>query len=93
MSSEHAHTHEHDHSHAHHTHDHTHSSGASEADPAKQQALLTYMLDHNKHHAEELHDLGHAIGGQAGELIHSAVDAFEQGNNKLEQALNLLKGE
>ena len=61
---EHTHSHEHcGHSHTHthadgttHTHAHTHSHSAASS-PEEALALLKYMLDHNKHHAEELHDL------------------------------------
>lgn len=55
------------------------------------------MLEHNRSHAEELHDLGHALAGQgraeAAELVHGAVHYFEHGNEKLAEALELIKGE
>ena len=43
----------HDHGHDHH-HAHEHVSGAEAL------AILTYMLDHNRHHADELHDIAHS---------------------------------
>ena len=66
----HEHDHEHTHSHEHcgHSHTHTHADGtththahththAAASSPEEALALLKYMLDHNRHHAEELHDL------------------------------------
>lgn len=70
-------------------HDHNHQ----EHSPEETLALLTYMINHNKHHAEELHDLAHSAEPAAAELIHEAVDYFNSGNEKLEKALNILKGE
>ena len=81
---------EHTHPHPHgHTHEHPHG-GAS---PAEQLALLNYMLGHNRSHTEDLHDLAHSLEGAPGELIHAAVEAYERGNEKLAEALDLLKGE
>ena len=56
-------------------------------------ALLNYMAEHNRHHAEELHELAHSIGGEAEALIHDACVDFQIGNEKLAKALELLKGE
>ena len=56
-------------------------------------ALLTYMLGHNRHHAEELHELAHDVDGEAQQLLHDAVVDFTLGNEKLEEALRILKGE
>ena len=57
--------------------------------------LLSYMLDHNRHHAEELHEVCHKLdaGGKqaAAKLIHDAVDAFSAGNELLAKALEALK--
>ena len=50
------------------------------------------MLGHNRHHAQELHDLAHSADGEAARLLHEAVADYEQGNDKLERALSLLKG-
>ena len=81
----------HDHAHEHdHEHHHEHTSVSS---PEELVAMLTYMLAHNRHHAEELHDLAHQTDGQAAELLHAAVQEFNAGNDKLEQALAILKGE
>jgi len=76
---------DHTHDHDHHHHDHT--------SPEETLALLTYMLGHNRHHAEELHDLAHSVEGEAADLLHGAVADLEAGNEKLARALRLLKGE
>lgn len=73
-----------------HTHSHDHHGDAN-----KTLALLTYMLDHNRHHAEELHDLAHALEHQekfeAAALIVEALNYFRDGNDKLEAALEQVK--
>lgn len=78
----HEHVHEHDHEHPHKPHS-----------PEETLALLSYMIDHNKHHAEELHELAHSADAEAAGLIHDAVALFNNGNEKLEKALSILKGE
>ena len=106
MHDHHEHIHSHEHTHADgtvhsHEHDHTHSHGhGAEHDhshethsPEEALALLRYMTDHNRHHAEELHELSHSISGEAAQLIHDAVDCFEAGNEKLDKALALLQKE
>lgn len=81
-----AHTHEHDHTHEHgHTHE-VHS-------PEETVALLTYMVGHNQHHAEELHELAHSVEGEAQQLLHEAVVELTLGNEKLAEALRILKEE
>lgn len=81
-----AHTHEHEHTHEHgHTHE-VHS-------PEETVALLTYMVGHNQHHAEELHELAHSVEGEAQQLLHEAVVELTLGNEKLAEALRILKGE
>ena len=72
--------HEHDHDHG-HCHDHEHPHAHDAHSPEETLALLTYMLGHNRHHAEEL------------QLLHDAVVDFTLGNEKLEEALRILKGE
>ena len=81
-----AHTHEHEHTHEHgHTHE-VHS-------PEDTVALLTYMVGHNQHHAEELHELAHSVEGEAQQLLHEAVVELTLGNEKLAEALRILKEE
>ncbi len=96
--SEHNHEHTHAdgtvHSHAHshaggdaHSHPHTHATASS---PEEALALLKYMLDHNRHHAEELHDLAHSFDDVSADLIHDAVDKLGESNALIEQALSLI---
>ena len=81
-----AHTHEHEHTHGHgHTHE-VHS-------PEETVALLTYMVGHNQHHAEELHELAHSVAGEAQQLLHEAMVELTLGNEKLAEALRILKEE
>ena len=58
-------------------------------------ALLNYMLDHNRHHADELHDICHALEDEgkteAAAALAEALHAFDHGNDKLEKALELAK--
>ncbi|MGI6218000.1 MAG: hypothetical protein ACOYIK_10380 [Coriobacteriales bacterium] len=73
---------------------HKHGNVPAEGTPVdKQVALLAYMVDHNRSHAEELHELAHEMDGEAAELVHSAVELFDKGNEKLAQALKIVKGE
>ena len=55
----------HDHEHTHDTaaaHVHAHPHGDQKAmSPEETLALLNYMLDHNRHHADELHDICHSL--------------------------------
>jgi hypothetical protein len=85
---------QHDHLHLHTPHEHI-------DDPAKISALLTYMVDHNKQHGEEIRGLAHSLShaGQqesrgewiaAAELLDEGVKDFEKGNEKLAKALELL---
>ena len=92
---EHEHVHEHAHgqSHSHpHTHDHPHGEAAAMSFE-ETLALLGYMLDHNRHHAEELHDLAHNFDEVAGDLIHEAVDKLGESNDLIEQALSLIQNQ
>lgn len=86
----------HDHSHGHeHQHEHLHDGG--EINIEQTLALLKYMLEHNRHHAEELHDLAHQLNGQgkeaAADRIHEAIHSFNEGNDLLEQALDAIESE
>ena len=72
-----------------HTHAHTHEHHS----PEETVALLAYMVTHNQHHAEELHELAHSVEGEAAQLLHEAVVDLTVGNEKLAEALRILKGE
>ena len=88
MHDDHSHCHEHDHDHE-HTHSHPHHTEEETL------ALLTYMLDHNRHHSEDLHEIYHALEDagktEAAKALHEAMDLFGNANDKLEEALKLIK--
>lgn len=77
-----AHDHHHDHD---HPHIHQHHS------PQETLALLGYMVSHNQHHAQELHDLAHSVEGEAQQLLHEALVDLTVSNEKLAEALRILK--
>ena len=84
--------HEHEHE---HTHPHEHGDIPAFDSLEQAEALMSYMLDHNRHHADELHEVGHKLAHsgkeEAAKLIHEAVDAFNSGNELLAKALEALK--
>jgi hypothetical protein len=91
-SDDHGHDHPHDGcDHEHHTHEHP-----SPADLAKLNALLGFMLNHNREHTEELanvaHKFRHAGRNEAAGLLEDAVKEFHGGNEKLKKALDLVMG-
>lgn len=107
---EYTHTHEHNHepghenvhSHTHEHHEHSHGScegcgGCQQQDrPAnEQEAILAYMLEHNKHHAAELLEVAKQIRAagkdEAAMQIEKAVENFDKGNLYLSVALSLVK--
>ena len=59
--------------------------------------ILGYMLDHNRSHAEELHEICHRLEASgketAAEYLDKAVDAFRDGNELMDKALRALNGE
>ena len=76
-----------------HVHTHEHAHGHEAHSPEEVTALLGYMVTHNRHHAEELHELAHSVEGEAAQLLHEAVVDLTVGNEKLAEALRILKGE
>lgn len=108
---EHSHEHGHDHDHSHeecscgcghdHGHEHHHHhegcgcgcGGHEQSD--ENVAILTYMLDHNKHHALELKEIAkhlREVGkDEAAAQIEKGVEDFEKGNMRLSIALSLVK--
>ena len=94
--------HGHDHHHDHegccggHGHDHHEGCCCGGHDmPDENVAILTYMLDHNKHHALELKEIAahlRATGKEeAAAQIEKGVEDFEKGNMRLGIALSLVK--
>ncbi|MDR1131964.1 MAG: cobalt transporter [Oscillospiraceae bacterium] len=99
----HAHRHTHSHAHAHgqeHSHEqdalsgHGHSHGQDALKADENLALLNYMIDHNRHHGEDLHALYHALEAagkkEAAALVSEAAAVYEKGNGLLGAALKLL---
>ena len=84
---EHGHEHEHDHEHCEHAHD-----GQPKDEDT---AVLAYMLDHNKHHAQELAVIAKHLREQGKEeaaaQVERGVEDFEKGNMRLSIALSLLQ--
>ncbi len=103
----------HSHSHSHHAgqeemHDHTHGDtscsdhqhcGSCSGGDCKNEtvALLTYMLQHNEHHAAELDQMADNLNKMgmtaASKTIKEAVADFQKGNMRLGLALTLVKEE
>ena len=86
----------HDHGHCHEGHSHDHHSHGQAHSPEETVALLTYMIDHNKHHGEDLHEIYHALAdsgkAEAAELLHKAMHLYEDGNALLADALKMIGG-
>ena len=90
-----------------HTHEHTHDSGCAgqehcgscEGGDCKKEtiALLTYMLQHNEHHAAELDQMADNLEkmglASSAKTIKEAVADFQKGNMRLGLALTLVKEE
>ncbi len=100
----HSHAHEHHpgqeelHSHDHGCGGHTHC-GSCEGGDCKSEtvALLTYMLQHNEHHAAELDQMAENLEkmgmSAAAKTIKEGVADFQKGNMRLGLALTLVKEE
>lgn len=93
---DHDHDHDHEHCHEHHHHDEDcNGCGACHTPEAETIALMSYMVDHNKHHAMELVEMSKKLRelgkNDAAEQIDKAVAEFESGNLRLGLALSLLK--
>ena len=109
----HEHTHEdgvkHTHTHSHEageSHEHSHNEecghthcGSCEGGDCKNEtvALLTYMLQHNEHHAAELDQMADNLQKMgmeaAAKTIKEGVSDFQKGNMRLGLALTLVKEE
>ena len=90
----------HTHAHTHGDGDHTHSHGdcgSCEGGDCKKEtiALLTYMLQHNEHHAAELDQMADNLQkmglDNSAKTIKEAVADFQKGNMRLGLALTLVK--
>ena len=101
---QHGHAHTHDGS---ESHDHTHNEGQNcstdcggcQGGDCKNEtvALLTYMLQHNEHHAAELDQMADNLAKMgmdaAAKTIKESVSDFQKGNMRLGLALTLVKEE
>ena len=91
-----------------HSHEHTHADGVThshgdcgscEGGDCKKEtiALLTYMLQHNEHHAAELDQMADNLQkmglDNSAKTIKEAVADFQKGNMRLGLALTLVKEE
>ena len=92
----HGHGHDHDHGHCHeHDHGHSHEGGCCcHKEQDETVALLTYMLDHNVHHAAELESMAAELRKQgkiaAADMIDKGVVDFQTANMRLRVALSML---
>ena len=91
----------------HHHHDHHHEGedcghacnacGSEEKCKDENLALLTYMLQHNEHHAAELDEMADKLEkagmADAAKQIREGVSDFQKGNMRLGLALTLVKEE
>ena len=90
----HEHSHEHSHSHDCGNGCHEHCEGECKDENV---ALLTYMLQHNEHHAAELDEMADKLEkaglADAAKQIREGVSDFQKGNMRLGLALTLVKSE
>ena len=90
--------HDHGHTHTDHACENSHCGSCNEGDCKNETlALLTYMLQHNEHHAQELDQMADNLAkmgmGSACKTIKEAVADFQKGNMRLGLALTLVKEE
>ena len=78
-----------------HDHDHSHSHSQADGGLTAVKAMLSYMLEHNRHHAEELRDMAHKLEHQdkdeAARTLIEGAEFFDGGNDKLKKVLEMLK--
>lgn len=98
----HGHSHEggesHEHEHGKCSEGHQHCGSCASGDCKNETvALLTYMLQHNEHHAMELDQMADNLKklgmDAAAKSIKDGVSDFQKGNLRLSLALNLVKQE
>lgn len=97
MHEDHSHVHDHEVVHGEHEHCRAHSHEGQPPHTADETtALLTYMIDHNKHHGEDLHEIYHSLEAagktEAAQHVHEAMHQYEHGNAELAEALKLIGG-
>lgn len=72
-----------------HHHAHEHADQASNKEEAI--ALLSYMVDHNKHHITEIAEVKSLANEAACAKIDEAIGSLEKANKLLSEALEELK--
>ena len=83
---------EHNHVHPHsHSDDHVHTHSESTTNLKETKALLSYMLHHNEHHAEELAALLDSLPKKAQKKLTLAIGSFEAANVQLQEVLDCLE--
>ena len=90
--------HDHGHTHTDHACENSHCGSCNEGDCKNETlALLTYMLQHNEHHAQELDQMADNLAKMgmdaAAKTIKESVSDFQKGNMRLGLALTLVKEE
>ena len=89
---EHSHSHGDGHVHTHpHTHEEAHTHSESTTNLKETKALLSYMLHHNEHHAEELAALLDSLPKNAQKKLTLAIGSFEAANVQLQEVLDCLE--
>ena len=84
-----------------HDHEHTHADGVTHTHPHTHDHdhchEHTHDHDHGHEHTHAQHSpeeaLAHSMEDEPAQLIHDAILDFNLGNEKLDEALKLLKGE
>jgi len=95
-SHEHHERHEHHNEHRHlenHEHHNEHSAAQAPASKEELLALLSYMVSHNRHHAQELSELAASAEGDAKNALEKAISLFSEGNAQLQIALDQMKNQ
>ncbi len=83
-------------SHEHHErHEHHNEHSAAQVPASKEEllALLSYMVSHNRHHAQELSELAASAEGDAKNALEKAISLFSEGNAQLQIALDQMKNQ
>jgi hypothetical protein len=96
----HTHTHSHTHSHEHsHTHEHEHpdseTSASDEHASPYTSTLLSYLVEHNIQHTNELYELAHSAEHagflDVAKLINEGASYYVRGNSLLAEAYALIE--
>lgn len=53
--------------------------------------LLKHMLEHNKSHSQELHQIAHGLEEEKQRLLHDVVRLYEEADRRFEEALHSLE--